>query len=69
MVEYCPKCGAQLPAGLEICPNCRQRLPRKKRDGFTLHDIAQLSCTTLGIVLVPVLIGIAILWLIISHLK
>jgi hypothetical protein len=34
-----------------------------------LRDIAWLTCTTLGIVLVPVLIGIGIIWLIISHLK
>jgi ribosomal protein L40E len=69
MVEYCPKCHAQLPAGLEKCPNCGYRLRRKSRDEYTLRDIAWLTCTTLGIVLVPVLIGIGIIWLIISHLK
>ncbi len=69
MVEYCPKCGAQLPPGLEKCPNCGHRLRRKRGDEYSLRDIALLTCSTLGIVLVPVLIGIGIVWLILSHLK
>ncbi len=69
MVEYCPKCGMQLPPGLEKCPNCGQRLRRKNKDEYTAHDIVWLTCSTLGIVLVPVLILIGIVWLILSHLK
>ncbi len=69
MVEYCPKCRAQLPPGLEKCPNCGYRLRRKGRGDYTLRDIAWLACSTLLIVLVPVLIGVGLIWLIISHLK
>ncbi len=69
MVEYCPKCGAQLPPGLEKCPGCGHRLRRKRRDDYTLRDIARLTCFTLLIVLVPVLSGVGLIWLIISHLK
>ncbi len=69
MLEYCPKCGAQLPPGLEKCPSCGHRLHSKSRDEYDLRDIARLTCSTLGIVLVPVLIGIGIVWLILSHLK
>ncbi len=69
MVEYCPKCNAQLPPGLEKCPNCGHRLRGKSKDEYTFRDIAWLACTTVGIVLVPVLILIGIVWLILSHLK
>jgi ribosomal protein L40E len=69
MVEYCPKCGAQLPPGLEKCPNCGHRLRRKSSDEYTLRDILHITCLTLGLVLVPVLGLIGIVWLIISHIK
>jgi uncharacterized membrane protein YvbJ len=69
MVEYCPKCGVQLPPGLDKCPNCGQRLPGKEKNEYTGRDIARLTCTILGFALVPVLILIGIVWLIISHLK
>ena len=69
MVEFCPKCNAQLPPGLEKCPNCGHRLRSKSVDEYTLRDILTLSITTLGIVLLPVLIVIGIVWLIITQLK
>jgi len=69
MVEYCPKCNAQLPPGLEKCPVCGQRLRSKSKDEYTCRDIASLSLTTLGIVLVPILIVIGIVWLIIAFLR
>jgi len=69
MVEYCPKCNAQLPPGLEKCPNCDYRLRSKSKDEYTLRDIFSLSITTLGVVLLPVLIVIGIVWLIITQLK
>ncbi len=67
MVEYCPKCHAQLPPGLEKCPNCGQRLGAKHRDDYSSRDILALTCATLLVVLVPVLIVIGIVWLIITH--
>jgi len=69
MVEYCPKCNAQLPPGLQKCPNCGHRLHSTSKDEYSLRDIAWLTFTTLGIVLLPVLIVIGIVWLIISFLK
>jgi len=69
MVEFCPKCNAQLPPGLEKCPNCGHRLRSKRKDEYTLRDIFLLSISTLGILLLPVLIVIGIVWLIISRLK
>lgn len=69
MVEFCPKCNAQLPPGLEKCPNCGHLLRSKDKDEYSLRDIFSLSFTTLGIVLLPVLIVIGIVWLIITQLK
>ena len=65
MVEYCPKCNAQLPPGLEKCPICGHRMHSKAKDEFTLRDVISLSGTILGIVLVPLLIIIGIVLLII----
>jgi uncharacterized membrane protein YvbJ len=65
MVEYCPKCNAQLPPGLEKCPICGHRMGSKAKDEFTLRDVIWLSGTILGIVLVPLLIIIGIVLLII----
>ncbi|MFZ2095426.1 MAG: zinc-ribbon domain-containing protein [Anaerolineales bacterium] len=67
MVEYCPKCNAQLPPGLEKCPNCGHHLLAKRKDEYTLPDILWLSLTILGIILLPLLIIIGIVWLIIYH--
>ncbi|OGO62034.1 MAG: hypothetical protein A2029_08535 [Chloroflexi bacterium RBG_19FT_COMBO_47_9] len=65
MVEYCPKCNAQLPPGLEKCPICGHRMGPKAKDGFTFRDMIWLTGTILGIVLVPLLIIIGIVLLII----
>ncbi len=68
MVEYCPKCNAQLPPGLEKCPICGHRFRSKRSDEYTLRDIFWLTAAILGIVLLPVLIVIGIVWLIVSRL-
>jgi hypothetical protein len=65
MVEYCPKCNAQLPPGLEKCPVCGHRMGSLSKDGFTFRDMIWLTGTILGIVLVPLLIIIGIVLLII----
>jgi ribosomal protein L40E len=67
MVEYCPKCNAQLPPGLEKCPNCGHRLRSKRPDEYTLKDILYISLTILGIILIPLLIIIGVVWLIFYH--
>jgi hypothetical protein len=67
MVEYCPKCNAQLPPGQEKCPNCGYRLHSKRPDEYTLKDILWISFSILGIILIPLLIIIGIVWLIFYH--
>jgi ribosomal protein L40E len=69
VVEYCPKCHAQLPPGLEECPMCGQRLQTKSKDEFNFKDIINFSCAILGIILVPLLIIIGIVWVIILLIK
>jgi hypothetical protein len=69
MVEYCPKCNAQLPPGLQKCPICGNKLPGKSNDEFTTKDIFSLSSTILGIVLVPLLVIIGVVLLIIFLFK
>jgi ribosomal protein L40E len=69
VVEYCPKCNAQLPPGLEKCPICGHRLSSKAKDEYTLKDIFSLTSVILGIILLPLLIIIGIVWLIILLLK
>ena len=65
LVEYCPKCNAQLLPGLEKCPICGHRLETKSKDEYSFKDIVGLTLTILGFVLVPLLIIIGIVFLII----
>jgi len=69
MVQYCSKCNAQLPPGLQKCPICGQKLRGNSTDEFTLKDIFSLTASILGIVLVPLLIIIGIILLIILLIK
>jgi ribosomal protein L40E len=64
LVEWCPKCNAQLPPGLEKCPRCGAKLRGKQKDEYTFKDILWLTAAILGIVLLPVLVIIGIVWLI-----
>jgi zinc-ribbon domain len=65
MVEYCPKCNAQLPPGMEKCPNCGQRLRTGSSDEYTWRDILGISMVVLLVVLVPVLLVIGIIALLV----
>jgi len=69
VVEYCPKCNAQLPPGLQKCPICGHHLSSKAKDEYTLKDIFSLTSVILGIVLVPLLIMIGIVLLLILLIK
>jgi hypothetical protein len=69
MVQYCPKCNAQLPPGLPKCPICGHKLSAKSDDEFTFKDIFSLTTSILGIVFVPLLIIIGIVLLIILLIK
>ena len=62
MVVWCPKCNAQLPPGLDKCPRCGHKLGGTS-DEYSLRDILWLSATILGMVLLPLLIIIGIIWL------
>jgi uncharacterized membrane protein YvbJ len=69
MVEYCPKCNAQLPPGLQKCPICGHKLPGNSTDEFSLKDIFSITASVLKIVLVPLFIMIGIILLIILLIK
>lgn len=65
MPVWCPKCNAMLPEGLEACPRCGARLgkaidPTTDEIEPNRSDIFWLSAYTIGIVLIPILIGLAI---------
>jgi uncharacterized membrane protein YvbJ len=65
VVQYCPKCNAQLPPSLQKCPVCGRRLGSMANDEFSFKDILSLAGTILKIVLIPMLIIIGIVILII----
>jgi uncharacterized membrane protein YvbJ len=56
MVEWCPKCGAMLAPGTQKCPRCGKKLRKKGGDEYTAADIFWLTFTTLGFILIPVVI-------------
>ena len=56
MVEWCPKCNAMLTPGTLKCPRCGKRLRKKNGEEYTAADIFWLSFTTLGFVLIPIVI-------------
>lgn len=67
MVDFCPKCGAMLPAGTERCPTCGARVqPRimDERTGFTWGDFLSYSFVgilfAVGALLIPLLICAAL---------
>ncbi|GEM_PF-1837205 len=54
MHQWCPKCGAMLPAHLEECPRCGTRLKGAGADaGYTAKDIAQITSVILAFAIVP----------------
>ena len=68
MVEWCPKCNAMLTPGTQKCPRCGKRLRKKNGEEYTAADIFWLSFTTLGLVMIPIVIIIigAILCIVLS---
>ncbi len=62
-VDFCPKCGAMLPAGTQRCTACGARVqPRimDERTGFTWSDFFSYSLVAIlfavGALLIPLLI-------------
>jgi hypothetical protein len=56
MPEWCPRCNAMLPEGLEKCPRCGKKLPSTPGPNYTLKDILGISSYVFMIVLVPVVL-------------
>ena len=61
MPVWCPKCNAMLPEGLGECPRCGARLSSTEKEGkISRSDVAWLSAYTIGILLIPLIVGLAI---------
>ena len=65
MPVWCPKCNAMLPEGLGACPRCGASLGKAidqttNETELNRSDIFWLSAYTIGIVLIPLVIGLAI---------
>lgn len=61
MPVWCPNCNAMLPEGLEKCPRCGARLDRSEQEGeIGRKDVAWISAYTIGILLIPLVIGLLI---------
>lgn len=60
MAEWCPKCRAMLPEGLEKCPACGAKLPSAAGENLGCREVLSISFYILKIVLIPLLIAVAI---------
>jgi hypothetical protein len=58
MPEWCPKCHAMLPEGLDRCPSCGKRLRSGHGESFSFKDILGISSSVLLVVLIPLIIVI-----------
>jgi hypothetical protein len=61
MPVWCPECNAMLAEGTEECPRCGALIKDPSgEEEFSRSDIAWFSAYTIGIVLIPIIIGIGI---------
>lgn len=69
MTDWCPHCGAMLTPGTKKCPRCGKRLPRRDNTELSIRDAFWLTLTTLGYVLIPlvVIIVVAVLCILFSR--
>ena len=59
MPVWCPKCNAMLAEGLDKCPRCGAQLaPPEKEGEIGRKDVAWISAYTIGILLIPLVIGL-----------
>ncbi len=49
-----------LTPGMKKCPRCGQRLRRKDSSELSIRDVFWLSATTLGYVLIPLVVIIVV---------
>jgi predicted amidophosphoribosyltransferase len=60
MPEWCPKCNAMLPEGLDRCPRCGKKLRSSKGDEYSFKDVLGISSQVLVIILIPVVLIVVI---------
>ncbi len=60
MPEWCPKCNAMLPPGLQNCPSCGAKLPSGQGDQTSKKEIFWFSAYIIGLALIPILIALGI---------
>jgi len=60
MPEWCPKCKAMLPPGLQKCPSCGAKLTAIQGNETSNKEIFWLSAYIIGIALIPILIALGI---------
>ena len=61
MPVWCPQCHAMLPEGSEKCPRCGANLgTSEQQDEFNRSDIALFSAYTIGILVIPLVIGLVL---------
>ena len=61
MPVWCPQCHAMLPEGSVECPRCGAQLGTSEdQEGFSRSDIALFSAYTIGIIIIPLVISVAI---------
>jgi uncharacterized paraquat-inducible protein A len=61
MPIWCPECNAMLVEGTEECPRCGTKINAPDPEQvFNKSDIAWFSAYTIGIILIPIVVGIGI---------
>jgi uncharacterized paraquat-inducible protein A len=60
MPEWCPQCNAMLPPGSKECPRCGAKLDGEGEQDVGNKEVFWLSAYTIGIVLIPLIIGLVI---------
>ncbi len=62
MPDWCPKCNAMLPPGLEECPRCGKKLSGtgEKPRALENQDIANITLVVLGFAAIPIVVIILI---------
>jgi predicted amidophosphoribosyltransferase len=63
MPVWCPSCNAMLPDGTRECPRCGAKIEgdqSEDKEDFSRADLAWYSAYTIGIVIIPIVIALAI---------
>jgi uncharacterized membrane protein YvbJ len=63
MPVWCPNCNAMLSDGTKECPRCGTKIDggqSEDEEDFSREDLAWYSAYTIGIVIIPIIIAVAI---------